>query len=132
MKQILHKLLICVVMLSATLAASAYSFEVDGIYYDQHYKTCSVTYKDTNYNSYSGSVTIPQEVEYNNTKLKVTSIDNSAFKNCTGLKSITIPNSVTSIGYDVFYGCTGLTSVTIPNSVTSIGSYAFDCCSDCA
>ena len=47
------------------------------------------------------------------------------FSNCTGLTSVTIPNSVTSIGSNAFYGCTSLTSVTIPNSVTSIGESAF-------
>ena len=51
----------------------------------------------------------------------------SAFSGCTGLTSVTIPNSVTSIGYDAFRGCTGLTSVTIPNSVTSL-SGAFSGC----
>jgi hypothetical protein len=55
----------------------------------------------------------------------VTSIGSYAFYRCTGLTSVTIPNSVTSIGDGVFYDCTGLTSVTIPNSVTSIGQYAF-------
>ena len=50
------------------------------------------------------------------------------FYNCTGLTSVTIPDSVTSIGSDAFYGCTGLTSVTIPDSVTSIGSSAFSGC----
>ena len=40
---------------------------------------------------------------------------------CTGLTSITIPNSVTSIGGYAFYSCSSLTSVTIPDSVTSIG-----------
>ena len=34
--------------------------------------------------------------------------------------------SVTSIGSEAFRGCTGLASIEIPNSVTSIGSYAFE------
>ncbi len=58
----------------------------------------------------------------------VTSIGDSAFYGCTGLKSVTIPDSVTSIGRSAFYGCTGLKSATIPNSVTSIGDYAFYGC----
>ena len=60
--------------------------------------------------------------------LPVTSIGVYAFYDCTGLTSITIPNSVTSIKYMAFGGCTGLTSITIPNSVTSIGDCAFYGC----
>ena len=51
-----------------------------------------------------------------------------AFSGCTGLTSVTIPDSVTNIEYRAFSGCTGLTSITIPDSVTSIGSYAFSGC----
>ena len=59
----------------------------------------------------------------------VTSIGEWAFYNCSGLTSVTIPNSVTSIGEWAFYNCSALTSVTFPNSVTSIGECAFYDCS---
>ena len=44
-----------------------------------------------------------------------------------GCKNSVIPDdgSVTSIGWSVFSGCTGLASITIPDSVTSIGDSAF-------
>ena len=45
--------------------------------------------------------------------------------NCTGLTSVTIPESVTTIREGAFMNCTGLTSVTIPDGVTTIGSSAF-------
>ena len=78
---------------------------------------------------YTGSIVIPETVVHNDVYYSVTSIGRSAFYGCTGLTSITIPNSVTSIGYRAFSGCDGLTSITIPNSVTSIGVSAFLGCS---
>ena len=52
------------------------------------------------------------------------------YSNCSGLTSVTIPNSVTSIGDHAFTSCSGLTSVTVPNSVTIIWKYAFSGCSN--
>ena len=100
---------------------------VDGIYYglNSNTKQAIVTAGEK---QYSGNVIIPSTVTFNDTEYSVTSIGSYAFSSCSGLTSITIPNSVTSIGYGAFQNCSSLTSVTIPNSVTSIGSNAFyDC-----
>ncbi len=118
-------------LIGTTLTATAYNFEVDGIYYNKNSDgvSVSVTYRTTNTGgSYSGNVTIPTKVSYNNTSYTVTSIGENAFNRSSGLTSVTIPNSVTSIGSSAFYSCTGLTSITIPNSVTAIDNYAFKDC----
>ena len=41
----------------------------------------------------------------------VTSIGDKAFRDCSGLTSVTIPSSVTEIGWYAFYNCSGLTSI---------------------
>ena len=78
---------------------------------------------------YSGNVVIPSTVTYEGTAYEVTRVGSYAFYECSGLTSVTIPNSVTSIGAQVCYGCSGLTSITIPNSVTSIGAQVCYGCS---
>ena len=114
--------LMLAVLLSG-LSASAYAFKVDGIAYNKNGdgKSVYVSYGG----DYTGPVTIPERVTYDGATYSVTSIGEFAFKDCTGLTSVTIPTSVTSIGEEAFRCCTGLTSVTIPNSVTEIGYSAF-------
>ena len=110
-----------------SISASAYDVEVDGIYYNlvSKGKIAEITEGD---GKYSGSITIPSSIKVNDAKYTVTSIGKSAFSFCTGLTSITIPNSVTSIGESAFFNCSSLTSISIPNSVTSIESGAFAYC----
>lgn len=76
-----------------------------------------------------GDVAILPSINVNGKEYKVTSIEFAAFAECSGLTTITIPNSVTSIGRNAFGSCSSLTSIIIPNSVTSIGNNAFYSCS---
>ena len=82
------------------------------------------TVEITDYNGSAKTVDIPEKINGKS----VTSIGNCAFRYCTSLTSITIPNSVMEIGSSAFSGCSSLTSITIPNSVTEIGVYAFKGC----
>ena len=108
MKQTLLSLLIMLL----PLLAHAEAVEIDGIYYNliAKVKTAEVT---TNPNGYKGNVVIPSSVVYNDVTYSVTSIGESAFKSCSELTSITIPNSVTSIGNYAFGYCSSLTAVHI-------------------
>ena len=131
MKTTILKSVMTVLIALFSFNANAYDVKIDGIYYnlDKEAKTAQVTSGDS---KYTGEVTIPESiihegVTYPVTSIggDVTSISSRAFYDCSGLTSVTIPESVTSIGDYAFQNCSGLTSVTIPESVTSIGRAAF-------
>ena len=73
--------------------------EISGSYYGQYTPSVSPTP--------TGAVTIPSTLGGK----PVTAIGNGAFYVCSGMTSVTIPDSVTSIGACAFYGCSGLKSV---------------------
>lgn len=91
-------------------------------YYSAYYE------KYTPGNDVSGEIIIPAVVKNNNTEYTVISIGHYAFAGCSGLTSVSIPNTVETIEYRAFIDCTGLTSVTIPHSVTSMDYGAFSGC----
>ena len=91
-----------------------YSFVVNGIYYAiTGPNTVMVTYRDDNYGSYSGYVSIPSSVIYNDVSYLVDQIDEYAFRLCENLTGIGIPPSVTTIGAYAFVGCESLSAVNI-------------------
>ena len=78
----------------------------------------------TKYIGNRSNVIIPYSIDEN----IVTDIGHDAFKDCTSLKNITIPDSVTLIDEYAFSGCTSLRNITIPSSVTEIWRGAFSGC----
>lgn len=138
MKQSSIIILLAFLMSMVSTNASAHDIAVkneDGvtIYYNWINNKTELQVSNNSTNTkvkYSGNIIIPESIEYNGNTYSVTSIGYGAFSGCSGLTSITIPNSVTSIGSSAFAGCRSLTSVTIPSRVSSIGDWAFQTCSN--
>ena len=85
-------------------------YTIDGIYYSLNFNKMQamVTSGDT---KYTGSIVIPSSITFNDTEYEVTCIGDSAFYSCSGLTSVSIPNSVTSIGNAAFANCMELAEV---------------------
>ena len=109
---------------------AGFDLESDGLFYrlNDEGNAVQVSFKDSQFDSYQGHVTIPDHIDYNGKTLPVTGIGESAFRNCDGLASVTIPSSVKYIGDYAFRNCINLASITIPEGVTSIGAQAFANC----
>jgi len=143
MMQVIHKLGMIVAMLLSFITASAYDFEVDGIYYNITSKSnleVGVTHgsNETPHNhsnsSYSGDVVIPATVNYNNRTYTVTSIlpyamgcttSNGYICEGSSVITVTMPNTITSIGEYAFTYCRSLVLCPLPSSIKTIESYAF-------
>ena len=83
-------------------------------------KSDEVTITDCN-EAVTGELIIPDTIEGN----PVTSIGDGAFRFCTGLTNITIPDSVTSIGHMAFSSCGKLTAVTFLGDAPKDGGEVF-------
>ena len=80
---------------------------------------------DGSANPVSYDIEIPTEFG----RFPVTAIGEDAFRGCSALKKVTIPQSVTSIGKNAFFMCTGLETLSLGENIKTIGDYAFYTCS---
>ena len=87
-KHYIKKLFATVAVLLCSVSASAYDFEVDGIYYNIISATDLTVEVTEGENKYTGKVIIPSNVVYKSKVLTITSIGDGAFDCCDGLNSI--------------------------------------------
>ena len=71
------------------------------------------------------AVEIPEEIK----GVSIVGVAKNAFKDCTSLKSLTLPDTVKKIGDYAFSGCNYMVLTALPKSVESIGERAFYSCS---
>ena len=112
--------LLCALM---PLAASAYDFEVDGLYFNKTNEGEVEVVKGDK--QYSGDVVVPATITVDGVEYAVTAIGKQAFQFCDKLTSIVIPEGVMVIGDEAFVTCPFLTSVEFPTSLREIGQDAF-------
>lgn len=149
MQSIIQKIGMVMAMLCLFLNASAYDFEIDGLYYEVNLENMTATLV-AGENKQSGEIVIPASVSYKGREFSVTSIkgaflDNRelikvilpqsieslgdrAFKGCSSLQGISGLNNITELGIACFESCTSLTIIDLPEGLKKIGSYAFAGC----
>ena len=96
--------------ISVSAAHPAYA-SIDGVLFDKD-ATTLLRYPPAKAGAYS----IPDSI---------TCINDGAFRDCTGLTSLTFGGGITNIDDYALSGCSGLTDVMFPDSVTHIGAAAF-------
>lgn len=76
-----------------------------------------------------GDITLPAKAEYDGVTYTVTQIGKRAFRDFTGITSVTLPKTLSEIESEAFAGCTSLQTINTPQPLSVIGEYAFDGCS---
>lgn len=108
----------------------SYTYQGQTLYYNIIGNVAQVTHQNypSGYSNLTGVLIIPDSVTYGGHTYPVNSIGADAFRSCTGLTSVTIPEGITYIGNKAFAFCSDLITVNIPVGVTYIGDNAFNSC----
>lgn len=138
MNLLLRNTVMLLSMVFGALLASAYDFEVGGLYYtitSLENLECKLAKGPI---EYAGKIEIPNEVSYKNRGLKVTEIEpgvfqdsqiesvsipsgialhEAMFQDCSQLRSLLLPDNLSEIPSDFLHSCTSLESMSIPKSV---------------
>ena len=106
--------------------ALAYDAKIDGVFYslNSYSQTATVTYETTSYNSYSGEVSIPETVTYDEKTYTVTTIGWGAFMDSKNLTKVVLPETVTTIENYAFQN-SGSVDIVIPSGLINVGSLPF-------
>lgn len=133
----LKRKLLPLILLLSCLTARAYDFfdtlpSGQVLYFSYVSGGVEVVYPAANvssgwvgYTKPTGALTVPATVTHGGTTYAVLAIGDYAFRQCTGLTSVTLADGIASVGGSAFYGCSGITTLSLSASISSIGAAAF-------
>lgn len=131
----MNKYIFCVLsMLFLNIAASAYDFEQDGLYYnitsesDLTVECCGGGQSPSDKTYRQKEVVIPETVKKGAKKYTVTKIADYAWYNCVRavlIQKLILPNSIKEIGVCAFGDANNITDINIPIYLEIIGDCAF-------
>lgn len=120
------KLIISFLSLLSVVSLYAYDLEVNGIYYDADVNKMELTVVNGE-KPYSGTINIPDSVNYKGRIFSVIRIAKSTFTN-TSIVEISIPKSITEIPKQEFKNCENLCKVEFHEGLKYIDEEAFYNC----
>lgn len=125
---------ITLMLLATSFVARAFSFCQQApsgqmVYYTIVSGTNTVRVVNPEWDDYqmpTGSLVIPSTVENNGATYSVVSIGLEAFRGCSGITRVVIPEGVTTISRMAFYGCSSLDTIELPSTLTELMSQVFN------
>jgi len=123
MKKLISQFLLIIIIISSLIIPSHIAQAYPDTFGDYSYTQVGEGIRITDYTGLGGDITIPTTLG----GLTVTEIGSFAFKECTSLTSVVIPNSVTNIDGDAFRDCTNLNNISIGSGVTSFYGRFYGC-----
>lgn len=124
-KSLIYSFMLLVV-LTVSPRISADTYTENGIKYNFYKSTGRAEVGENQ--GFVGDAVIPASLKIFGREYPVEEISNYAFTGCTGLTSISLPESLKAIRVSAFEGCTSLTSIMLPKSLHLIGRRAFYGC----
>ena len=129
MKKFLLTLILCFI----AQCCFAYTYDVDGIYYQLLYKNNWVEVSNgPNGFKYTDNIKVPSTIvsPYDHKTYTVVGVGSRAFEGCSELIKVELPETVTYINDRAFSGCSKLMSINIPENVDAISIRAFQGCTN--